>query len=121
MTGQDTVTLKLGEVEYVFRFTLPRLRELTEKTGKGVRELMFQATTFNFIALDWLLWAGLANPENPELKAMKPEKVLTLYQLDDAQNIIKAIDAAYTVQFAKPKPSTGNGDGNPQEPTEPTG
>lgn len=69
MTPTEGQKLTLRGKEYTLRFTLPRLRELCQRSGGGLYNLRLQATTLNVDSLLLLLWGAIAHPGNDMAKA----------------------------------------------------
>ena len=119
----DSITVTLKGQPYVLRFTIPRLRQLAQRTqsianpvGVGLLQLTQAAVLRNYDAIVMLLWAGLAHPDNPGLKDATQEDVEQLITLGDAQPIIDAITALIKMEFPK---KAVNGAPDPQQPTAP--
>lgn len=111
MMPTDPVSVSLSGTDYILRFTLPRLREMNVRTGKGTAVLLAELTQLNFDALAWLLWAAVTHPGNPTLKSATPEQVLELVDAEHLRDVIQALAAAAEKSFAA-APAAKNG--NPQ-------
>lgn len=114
MTGTEPVKLTLAGQEYSLRFTLPRLREMNSRTGKGTSQLLSEAIGLNFDALLWLLWAAIAHPENPTLKSKSPEQIMVMLDLKDTGNYLDVLSQVLDGSFEKRAEP-----GEPEDPQSP--
>lgn len=103
--------LTLKGQEYVLRLTVPRLREMNSRTGKGTRQLWLEASGLNFDSLTWLLWAAIAHPANKAVKDITVDKVMDLYDLIETGSICGVMADVITGSFKKGDPA------DPQQPT----
>lgn len=78
MTPTEGQKLTLRGKEYTLRFTLPRLRELCQRSGGGLYNLRLQATTLNVDSLLLLLWGAIAHPGNDMAKATVDEVAMLI-------------------------------------------
>lgn len=108
MTPTDGKTIILRGKSYVLRFTLPRLRELCQRSGGGLYNLRLQATTLNIDSLLLLLWGGIAHPSNGLEKATVDDvaKLIEMNELRPTAVILSDVLEEYL------KPAE-----DPQQPT----
>ncbi len=116
----DSVKVTIDEKPYILKFTIPRLRQLAQRTqsianpvGVGLIPLVQAAVMRNYDAIAMLLWAGLAHPDNPGLKDATLEQIESLMSLGETQHIVDSIAALIRQEF---KPSL---DSDPQQPAAP--
>lgn len=107
MDGTDSIKLTLAGQVYNFRFTLPRLKDINNLTGKGTTQLMLEASQLHYGAIEMLLWAGLAHPGNPRLKDATSADTAALFNLKDSRAITAAFLAAFEASFG-PAENTEN-------------
>ena len=117
----DSITIMLGGKQYVLRYTVPRLIHLARRTrsetspaGLGLLQLAQAAVQRNYDAIVLLMWAGLAHPDNPDLKNATVENIGDLLTLSpgETQAIVDAIALLYRTEF---RPAV-NGAVDPQRP-----
>lgn len=114
MDGSDSVKLTLAGQEYKFRFTMPRLKEINNLTGKGTTQLMLEASQLHYGALELLLWAGLAHPGNPKLRDATVAETAKLFNLKDSRAITSAFLTAFEASFGPAEDGTETE--NPRKP-----
>lgn len=91
MTPTEGKTITLKGKTYTLRFTLPRLRELSQRSGKGLYNLNLESLTLNTETLILLLWAAIAHPANDMQKATV-DQVADLLDVQDLRPASQAIN-----------------------------
>lgn len=101
MLPTDPVKVTLSGQEYLLRFTMPRLIEVSVRSGFGFYTLYAKAVTADYNAIMWVLWCGLTIPENVALKDASPQAIAALMDTHDTLGIIDAMKLAFEASMSK--------------------
>ncbi len=93
MTPTEGKEITLRGKTYTLRFTLPRLRELSQKSGKGLYDLNLSSLTLNVESVITLLHAAIAHPGN-ELGKATVDQVAELMDVADLRPVSQALNEA---------------------------
>lgn len=80
---------------------MPRLIEVSVRSGFGFYTLYAKAVTADYNAIMWVLWCGLTHPDNAVLQNAAPEAIAALMDTHDTVGIITGMKAAFEASFSK--------------------
>lgn len=103
MNPSEGVKLTLKGQEYILRLTIPRLREMSSRTGKGTRQILLEAIGLNFDSIVWLLWACIAQPENPKQKDLSFDQAMALFDPQETGAVVDGLSRVVEASFMKPR------------------
>lgn len=121
MIPSEAPVVRVGDQDFILRFTVPRVREMEIRSGKTLTQMAAGLVQLSLDSATWMFWAAVAHPDNPAYKdaappspvGTKPSALESLLNLQDFQPVVNGLTAAFKQAFPQfyEKPV------NPQLPT----